>query len=84
MNSAASRLLSLDAFRGMTMAAMILVNNSGTYRAVYRSLMHAPWNGWMFADTIFPAFLFIMGVSVVFSPPPFVLRYRNVKGNLFS
>lgn len=62
-----SRLVSLDAFRGLTIAAMILVNSPGTYRAVHPQLKHAEWNGWTFADTIFPAFLFIMGVSIVFS-----------------
>ncbi len=61
------RLLSLDAFRGFTIVAMILVNSPGTYRAVYPQLRHAPWNGWTFTDTIFPAFLFIMGVSMAFS-----------------
>ncbi|MFZ2445657.1 MAG: heparan-alpha-glucosaminide N-acetyltransferase domain-containing protein [Syntrophobacteraceae bacterium] len=68
MNSVhAKRLLSLDAFRGLTIAAMILVNSPGTYRAVYPQLRHAEWNGWTFTDTIFPAFLFIMGISTVFS-----------------
>ncbi|MEN6437359.1 MAG: DUF5009 domain-containing protein [Syntrophobacter sp.] len=76
MNSVpAKRLLSLDAFRGLTMAVMILVNNPGTYRAVYSQLRHAPWNGWTFADTIFPAFLYIMGVSTAFS-----LAGRKEKG----
>lgn len=62
-----NRLLSLDAFRGFTIAAMILVNSPGSYRAVYSQFKHAPWNGWTFADTIFPCFLFIMGVSMMFS-----------------
>ncbi len=69
------RLLSLDAFRGFTIAAMILVNSPGTHRAVYPQLKHAPWNGWTFTDTIFPFFLFIMGVSMVFS---FAAREENV------
>lgn len=51
----------------MTIVGMILVNSPGTYRAVYSQLRHAKWNGWTFADTIFPFFLFIMGVSIVFS-----------------
>jgi predicted acyltransferase len=62
-----NRLYSLDAFRGFTIASMILVNCPGTYGAVYPQLRHAEWNGWTFTDTIFPAFLFIMGVSMVFS-----------------
>lgn len=61
------RLLSLDAFRGFTIAAMILVDSPGTYRAVYPQFKHAIWNGWTFTDTIFPSFLFIMGASMVFS-----------------
>lgn len=61
------RLVSLDAFRGLTIAAMILVNSPGNYGAVYAPLKHAVWNGWTFADTIFPSFLFIVGVSLVFS-----------------
>jgi predicted acyltransferase len=67
MTSNQNRLASLDAFRGLTIAAMILVNCPGTYSAVYFQLKHAEWNGWTFADTIFPSFLFIMGVSMVFS-----------------
>jgi len=61
------RLLSLDAFRGITIAAMILVNNPGSYAAVYRELQHTTWNGWTFTDCIFPFFLFIVGVSMTFS-----------------
>lgn len=61
------RLLSLDAFRGLAVAAMIFVNCPGTYDALYSPLGHAEWNGWTFADTVFPTFLFIVGVSVVFS-----------------
>jgi predicted acyltransferase len=61
------RLASLDAFRGLTIALMILVNSPGDPGAVYPLLSHAEWNGWTFADTVFPSFLFIMGVSLVFS-----------------
>lgn len=67
MSSKTNRLISLDAFRGFTIAAMILVNSPGTYRAVYHQLRHAQWNGWTFADIVFPSFLFIMGVSLVYS-----------------
>ncbi len=62
-----TRLISLDAFRGMAIAGMILVNSPGNFGAVYPQLKHAAWNGWTFADTIFPAFLFIVGVSLVLS-----------------
>ena len=63
----AGRLTSLDVFRGMTIAAMILVNNAGDGRHTYWPLEHAAWNGWTPTDLIFPFFLFIVGVSMVFS-----------------
>jgi predicted acyltransferase len=62
-----SRLASLDAFRGFTIAAMLLVNNPGDWSHAYAPLLHAPWHGWTFTDTIFPFFLFIVGVSMVTS-----------------
>ncbi len=61
-----TRLTSLDLFRGVTIAAMILVNNPGNDHA-YWPLEHAEWNGWTPTDLIFPFFLFIVGVSLVFS-----------------
>src|SRR4029079_16922418 len=60
------RLVSLDVFRGMTIAAMILVNNPGT-SPVYWPLDHAEWNGLTPTDWIFPFFLFIVGVSISIS-----------------
>ena len=65
-SSASTRLTSLDLFRGVTIAAMILVNNPGNEHA-YWPLEHAQWNGWTPTDLIFPFFLFIVGVSLVFS-----------------
>jgi predicted acyltransferase len=62
-----SRLLSLDVFRGLTMAAMVIVNNPGDWGAVYAPLLHAPWHGWTPTDLIFPFFLFIVGVSITLS-----------------
>ena len=62
-----TRLISLDVFRGLTIAAMILVNNPGSWSHVYAPLRHAEWHGWTFADLIFPFFLFIVGVSIVFA-----------------
>lgn len=64
---ASARLVSLDVFRGITIAAMILVNNSGDGVHTYWPLEHAKWNGWTPTDLIFPFFLFIVGVSMVFS-----------------
>ena len=58
------RLLSLDFFRGFTIAGMILVNNPGSWANVYPPLLHAPWHGWTLTDLIFPFFLFIVGVSI--------------------
>ncbi|MBI5743824.1 MAG: DUF1624 domain-containing protein [Elusimicrobia bacterium] len=61
-----SRLLSLDVFRGITIALMIIVNTPGN-REAYSQLDHAEWNGCTMTDLVFPFFLFIVGVSVVFS-----------------
>ena len=61
-----SRLLSLDVFRGITIAGMIIVNTPGNQEA-YRQLDHAEWNGCTMTDLVFPFFLFIVGVSLVFS-----------------
>jgi predicted acyltransferase len=65
--ASSSRLLSLDVFRGVTIAAMILVNNAGDEPASYWPLQHATWNGWTPTDLIFPFFLFIVGVAMAFS-----------------
>ncbi len=59
------RLISLDAFRGFTIAAMIMVNNPGSWRYIYPPLEHAEWNGLTPTDLIFPFFIFIVGVSIV-------------------
>lgn len=62
-----ARLLSLDVFRGATIAGMILVNNPGDWNTVYWPLLHAHWHGWTPTDLIFPFFLFIVGVSLTLS-----------------
>lgn len=59
--------MSLDAFRGFTIAAMVLVNNPGDWSHLYPQLAHAKWHGWTFTDLIFPFFLFIGGVSMALS-----------------
>ena len=64
---APQRLQSLDVFRGLTIAAMLLVNNPGTWSHVYPPLEHAAWNGWTPTDLVFPFFLFIVGVATTFS-----------------
>ncbi|HKA35974.1 MAG TPA: heparan-alpha-glucosaminide N-acetyltransferase domain-containing protein [Thermoanaerobaculia bacterium] len=61
------RLVSLDVFRGATIAGMLVVNTPGTWSHVYPQLLHADWHGWTYTDTIFPFFLFIVGVAMAFS-----------------
>lgn len=61
------RLVSLDAFRGITIAGMILVNNPGNWNYVYPALQHAEWHGWTPTDLVYPFFLFIIGVAMPFS-----------------
>lgn len=68
MHVAHERLISLDAFRGLTIALMILVNMPGSWSHVYAPLAHAEWFGWTPTDLVFPFFLFIVGASMVFSP----------------
>ncbi len=62
-----SRLLSLDVFRGITIAMMILVNNPGSWKDVYWPLEHAEWHGWTPTDMVFPFFLWISGVAMTLS-----------------
>ncbi len=62
-----TRLTALDAMRGATIAAMILVNNPGSWAHVHPELRHADWHGWTLTDLVFPFFLFIVGVAIVYS-----------------
>jgi len=62
-----NRLASLDAFRGLTVAGMVLVNNPGSWANIYWPLDHAKWSGWTPTDMIFPFFVFIVGVSITLS-----------------
>jgi predicted acyltransferase len=64
---AINRVASLDVFRGLAVAGMILVTDPGTYNAVYWPLLHAQWNGWTPTDMIFPGFLFAVGVALTLS-----------------
>jgi predicted acyltransferase len=61
------RLVSLDAFRGLTIAGMILVNTPGSWAYVYPPMRHVAWHGWTPTDLVFPFFLFIVGVSMSLS-----------------
>ena len=63
----AERLVSLDAFRGVIMALMILVNTAGGFPGAYGPLQHADWNGWTITDVVFPSFIWIVGVSLCLS-----------------
>ena len=63
----AARLVSLDAFRGATIALMVLVNNAGNGHDSYPQLEHAEWHGWTITDAVFPSFLWIVGVAITLS-----------------
>src|ERR1700728_3111680 len=63
--TATTRMLSLDVLRGVTIAFMIMVNNNG--RDAYCPFEHAKWNGFTPTDLVFPTFLFLVGVTIVFS-----------------
>jgi predicted acyltransferase len=67
LQQSSARLLSLDVFRGLTVAAMILVNNPGSWSHIYAPLKHAEWHGCTPTDLIFPFFLFIVGVSISYA-----------------
>lgn len=71
------RIESVDIFRGLTIALMILVNTPGTWSAVYPPLLHADWHGYTPTDLVFPFFLFIVGTSIVFA-------YRDRKGDSYT
>lgn len=71
MNAAPPRRLgSIDALRGLTVAAMLLVNNPGDWSAVFAPLRHSEWHGCTPTDLVFPFFLFLVGVSMAFSVAP--------------
>src|ERR1700677_2926563 len=63
----ATRVLSIDVLRGITIAFMILVNDPGDGAHVYTQLDHAKWNGWTLTDLVFPNFLFLVGAAIILS-----------------
>ncbi|CAA9359415.1 MAG: N-acetylglucosamine related transporter, NagX [uncultured Gemmatimonadaceae bacterium] len=70
------RLVSLDVFRGMTVAGMLLVNNPGSWAHIFPPLAHAAWHGWTPTDLVFPFFLFIAGITTSLS-----LTARRARGD---
>lgn len=78
----AARLVSLDAFRGITMAFMILVNSPGDGRHSYWPLQHSAWNGWTPTDVVFPSFLWIVGMAIAISLSRRLAR-GDSRGDLF-
>jgi len=76
VRSARHHLESLDAFRGITIAGMIVVNNPGNWERVYAPLLHADWNGCTLADLVYPFFIVILGVAL-----PFALNRRRASGH---
>ncbi len=82
------RLISLDVLRGITIIGMILVNAAATVhygldKQVYGLLLHAPWSGLTLADLVFPAFIFMVGMSIVFSLGP-VKATGGLTGDVFK
>ncbi len=67
MSTSTARYLSLDVFRGITIALMIVVNTPGTWEAIYAPLQHAAWHGCTPTDLVFPSFMFAIGLSMFFS-----------------
>lgn len=80
LQTQSGRLHSLDIFRGLTVAAMILVNTPGDWDHIYKPLKHSIWNGCTPTDIIFPAFLFMMGVAVVYA----FKKKKADRANLFK
>ena len=78
-----SRLLSVDALRGLAIAAMIVVNNPGDRHFVYPELLHAPWHGLTLADVVFPLFLFLVGVCVALAIDPDKPRDAEARARLW-
>ena len=74
------RIYSIDVFRGITIAFMIVVNNPGTWSNVYSPLLHAKWHGCTITDLVFPFFLFVVGASMRFA----FVRWHNFASKNFT
>ena len=77
MSHASARFASVDALRGLTVAAMLLVNTPGDWGHVYAPLLHADWHGCTPTDLVFPFFLFVVGVSIALGLVPRVAQGAN-------
>src|SRR5277367_4069250 len=75
----AGRLVSVDVLRGLTIAFMILVNNNGNEAVAYWPLKHSAWNGCTPTDLVFPTFLFLVGIAIVFSTASRIARGETKK-----
>ncbi len=76
----AARYLSVDFFRGLTVAFMIIVNSPGTLEHIYEPLSHAKWHGCTLADIVFPSFMLLMGISMWFSFGKYDRRWSTEAG----
>lgn len=84
MNAPANnRILSLDVFRGITMALMVLVNSISGIGNSYPILMHASWHGCTLADLVFPSFLFIVGITLVVSLKKYINNTEKASGSVY-
>lgn len=77
------RLASLDMFRGLAIAGMVLVNNPGSWQHVYAPLLHAEWNGFTPTDLVFPAFLFAVGAAIPYTMAGYAQR-GDGRGRLYG
>lgn len=78
------RLSALDALRGLAIIAMVLVNNPGSWQAIYAPLKHAQWHGLTPTDVIFPGFIFVMGVTIAIHLPRELTRLSSVRAVVLS
>jgi predicted acyltransferase len=79
----AHRWLSLDVLRGLTIAFMIMVNNNGGEKDAYWAMKHTDWNGFTPTDLVFPTFLFLVGISTVFSTESRLAKGESKKAIFF-
>lgn len=77
------RLKSLDVFRGIAIASMILANNPGSWKQVYPPLEHAEWHGCTPTDLVFPFFLFIVGCAMSFSLSKYTETTTKIETNIY-